>query len=231
MRWPRFAKREIIAHKIIRQRRSAVAMDGFSSMDSYDLVRMLYRVLPDSPPLGVLSGEPSIHLLVFIHRIDGLQPGLYMLPRTPEAEQALRKLMHEDFIWQKMKDLPANLPLFRLMEGDFRGAAKTVSCHQDIAADGAFAVAMLSEFEPRLQRVGAAEYRRIHWEAGAIRQVLYLEAEAAGLRSTGIGCFFDDAIHDLLGLSTGNFQTVYHFTVGGAIEDNRISTLPAYPPR
>ena len=56
------------------------------------------------------------------------------------------------------------------------------SCHQEIAADGAFAAAMLAEFEPRLAAHGPWFYRRLHWEAGAIGQVLYLEAEAAGFR-------------------------------------------------
>ena len=32
-----------------------------------------------------------------------------------------------------------------------------------------------------------------------IGQVLYLEAEAAGARATGIGCFYDDAVHDCWG--------------------------------
>jgi hypothetical protein len=38
-----------------------------------------------------------------------------------------------------------------------------------------------------------------------IGQVLYLEAEAHGLRGTGIGCFFDDAVHDLLGFENNAF--------------------------
>ena len=62
-----------------------------------------------------------------------------------------------------------------------------------------------------------------------IGQVLYLEAEAAGLRGTGIGCFFDDAMHEVLGLKGDEFQDLYHFTVGGPITDTRITTLPAYP--
>ena len=33
-----------------------------------------------------------------------------------------------------------------------------------------------------------------------VGQVLYLEAEAAGARATGIGCFYDDPVHDVLGL-------------------------------
>jgi hypothetical protein len=30
-----------------------------------------------------------------------------------------------------------------------------------------------------------------------VGQLLYLEAEAIGIRSTGIGCFFDDSTHRL----------------------------------
>ena len=63
-----------------------------------------------------------------------------------------------------------------------------------------------------------------------IGQVLYLEAEAAGIRSTGIGCFFDNPVHDLFGFKGRKYQSFYHFTVGGPIEDTRLTTLPPYPP-
>jgi hypothetical protein len=60
--------------------------------------------------------------------------------------------------------------------------------------------------------------------------VLYLEAEAAGVRSTGMGCYFDDVVHQLLGIDLSNdaWQSLYHFTVGGAVDDDRLTTLPAY---
>jgi hypothetical protein len=58
--------------------------------------------------------------------------------------------------------------------------------------------------------------------------VLYLEAEAAGVRSTGIGCYFDDATHELLGIGSDRFQDLYHFTVGGPVDDARLTTLPPY---
>ena len=58
--------------------------------------------------------------------------------------------------------------------------------------------------------------------------MLYLEAEAAGVRGTGIGCYFDDAVHKLLGLDGDRFQSLYHFTVGSPVEDPRLMTLPAY---
>ena len=73
-------------------------------------------------------------------------------------------------------------------------------------------------------------YRRLFWEAGVIGQVLYLEATAAGVSGTGIGCYFDDEVHAALGLAneTMDWQSLYHFAVGRAVEDRRLLTLPAY---
>ena len=62
-----------------------------------------------------------------------------------------------------------------------------------------------------------------------IGQVLYLEAEAVGMRGTGIGCFFDEPVHRLMGLEALRYQSLYHFTVGSPVQDTRLTTLPAYP--
>ena len=61
-----------------------------------------------------------------------------------------------------------------------------------------------------------------------VGQVLYLEAEAAGIRATGIGCFFDDPVHRVFGIKERSFQSLYHFTAGGPVEDPRLTTLPPY---
>jgi hypothetical protein len=103
-----------------------------------------------------------------------------------------------------------------------------LSCHQAIAGGGAFSLGMIADFADSIRAAGAWWYRRLFWESGILGQVLYLEAEAAGLRGTGIGCFFDDAVHDLLGLGDERFQSLYHFTVGGPIDDARLITLPPY---
>ena len=88
---------------------------------------------------------------------------------------------------------------------------------------------MIADFEEPIRRYGAWFYSRLHWEAGLLGQVLYLEAEAAGIRSTGIGCFFDDVMHEVLGLEGPAFQTLYHFTVGGHVDDPRLRILTRSP--
>ncbi len=114
------------------------------------------------------------------------------------------------------------------MRGDLRRTAQIVSCHQEIASDGAFSLGMIADFTQTIRGKGAWWYRRLFWEAGVLGQVLYLEAEAAGVRSTGIGCYFDDAFHELLGLTGDEFQDLYHFTVGRSVEDQRLMTIPPY---
>jgi len=219
---------------IVRQRRSAVALDGRTGIERDAFYQILLKVLPgrDQVPFTTLPWQPSIDLLLFVHRVSGLTPGLYVLPRDPARVQSLADAMAaRRFAWRRPEDCPRTLPLHLLQEGDARTAARQTSCGQDIAADGVFAVAMLADFRPTIEAHGAWFYRRLHWEAGAIGQVLYLEAEASGIRGTGIGCFLDDASKQVFGIAGDRFEVLYHFTMGGPVEDTRLQTDPPYAER
>lgn len=219
------------AADVILGRRSAQRFDTKYKM-STDVFYHLLDTLLDRPvaPWDVWTFEPHLHPVFFIHRVEGLDPGVYALPRHPAAAASLRQLMRQDFEWQTPDHTPAHLPFVRLLRTDCRIIAKTMNCHQAIASDSCFALSMLSEFGATVSD-NPWRYRQLHWEAGLLGQALYLEAEAAGLRGTGIGCYFDDALHEILGLTTTQFQALYHFTVGRPLTDDRILTLPAYPGR
>ena len=218
------------ARKIIFQRRSCLALDGIGTIPRETFFHMLARTLPAShPPWDALYWQAKIHLLLFVHRVVGLQPGVYILVRDLTKTDLLKSAFRPHLVWQTPSNVPTDLPLYLLVEADCREAARTLSCHQDIAADGFFSLGMIAEFAGPIQRDGAWFYRNLFWEAGVIGQVLYLEAEAAGARSTGIGCFFDDPVHDILGLTDNQFQSLYHFTVGIPVEDDRLQSSPAYP--
>jgi hypothetical protein len=206
-------------------------MDGATRIPRGAFYHALARVCPhlNGVPFWTFPWEPAVHLALFVHRVDDLSPGLYLLARRHNAVEALRAAMGKDaFLWQRPPGCPDGLDLFLLAEGNTRDAARTVSCHQDIASDGVFAVGMLAEFESRLAENGPWFYRRLFWETGMIGQVLYLEAEAMGIRGTGIGCFFDDAMHELLGMQGRTYQSLYHFTVGGPLDDPRLKTIQPY---
>jgi nitroreductase len=226
---PTLEDRPISARRMFRQRRSAQAMDGRTGIDAVTFGRSLARTIPveGNVPFASLPWRPAIHLLLFVHLVEGVPPGIYVLVRDPQAEALLREALQADLDWERPRCLD-HLPLFRLAGSDVRHAAQRVSCDQSIASHGAFALGMLAEFAGRLESEGDWFYRALHWEAGALGQVLYLEAEAAGISSTGIGCFFDDLMHQICGIRDERFQTIYHFTVGGSVEDRRLVTRPAY---
>ena len=216
------------ASAIIRQRRSAQRFDALTYLPKSDFKRLLNAVMPSSRvPFDVWRWPPRVHLLLFVQRVENLEPGVYLLPRAVEAEATLRAAIAKDFDWQLVEGGFESLPLYRLIAADCGRAAKTLSCHQDIAGDGAFSMAMLAEFQQPLS-VSPWRYRHLFWETGLIGQALYLEAEAVGMRGTGIGCFFDDSVHEVLGFIDNRFQSLYHFTVGQPLEDSRLQTLPAY---
>jgi hypothetical protein len=219
------------AAQLIRARRSAQGFDRNYVMPAPDFYPLLDCLLPrDTAPWDIWDYTPRLHPVLFVHRIEGLAPGLYALPRSPAAETALRSSLQAEFHWQRVPGCPEHIPLFLLTAADCGKVARTISCHQAIASHGCFSLGMLAEFADIIGQT-PWRYRQLHWEAGLLGQVLYLEAEAAGVRGTGIGCFFDDAVHELLGLSDQHFQTLYHFTVGRALVDERITTLPPYAER
>jgi hypothetical protein len=226
----------VLAGQIIRQRRSAVAFDAKTSVPAATFFRMLERVMPQVElpqmvrpmPWDVWPYQPAIHLMLFVHRVDGLTPGLYFLVRDPGKLGLVQQSMNAELNWSQTPGCPDHLPLYWLLEGDAKRLAAQVSCHQDIAGDSAFSFGMLAEFESILRERGAWWYPRLFWESGLLGQVLYLEAEAAGVRATGIGCFFDDPVHEIVTVKGLSLQSLYHFTIGGALEDRRLMTLPAY---
>jgi len=206
------------AGEVVLRRRSAQAMDfGRTAITQAAFDTLMASVQPETPE------QTPVHFVLFIHDVEGLERGLYLMARNPGRLEALRSATRSDFLWSDCGG-----GLYLLEAGDFRNQARFISCSQDIAADSAFSLGMLCEFDDQLQTYGARRYRELFVECGAIGQQLYLEATALQLSATGIGCFLDDVLHRMLGLEGTRFQSLYHFTIGRAIVDMRLSTLPPY---
>lgn len=212
------------ASRLIRQRRSAQRFDARAVMPRAAFERLLQALQPQGLPWDVMGGTPRVHLLLFAHRVEGLAPGAYALPRSAGGEALMRDVLAPDLAWTAIGDV--RVPCYALAANPgLAGTLRTLNCHQALGSDAMLALSMLAEFDAPL------DYRSRLQEAGLAGQVLYLEAEAAGLRGTGIGCFFDDALHELVGLRRPSLQAVYHFTVGRALDDPRVQSEPAYAPR
>lgn len=227
--------------EVVRKRRSAVDMNGVTAISMQTFYQILLHCIPSGSIEGVKQGKQKalpframpwdceVHCALFVHRVVGLEKGLYFLVRNEDHFDDLKREMRSTFKWEKPQGCPDELPLYALAGLDCGELSKRLSCHQDIASDGCFSLGMVAHFEPTLRKKGVWMYPRLFWETGVLGQVLYLEAHAVGISATGIGCFFDDPVHEVLGLRDSNYQSLYHFTVGGPVVDKRIMSLPAYP--
>jgi len=222
------------AREVILKRRSAVAFDAQSGLAREHFFSMLARLRPGAPPWDAIDWPPQVHLVVFIHRVEGMTPGVYAYLRDPAVLDEWRAAMRPEFLWEPIPPSPGGFgetgsALFLLFPADVTFTANRLSCDQEIAADGFFSLGMIARLESSVRDRGEWFYRRLFWECGMIGQVLYLEAEAATARGTGIGCFYDDAVHELLALSDDRWQSLYHFSMGVPVEDTRLTTEPGYP--
>jgi SagB-type dehydrogenase family enzyme len=230
---PTANSQEIFAREAILKRRSAVAFDAQSGLARDEFFSMLARLRPGAPPWDAIDWPPQVHLVLFIHRVEGVTPGVYAFLRDPTVLDEWRVAMRPEFLWESVSLSPGGFgetgSLFLLFPADVKFTANRLSCDQEIAADGFFSLGMIARLESSVRERGEWFYRRLFWECGMIGQVLYLEAEAAGARGTGIGCFYDDAVHELLALSDERWQSLYHFSMGVPVEDTRLTTEPGYP--
>ena len=158
-----------------------------------------------------------------------MEPGIYCLSGTNSAETDLRKSFSK---WDEWKDqnleLPDEAKLFQLTVANVQRANATLCCQQKIGSDCAVSIGFIVEFDKGLKRMGPQAYRYMHWQAGMLAHQLYLEATHEGIAATGIGCFFDDPWHELLGLLDTRWQFLYHIALGVPDVDNRITSLSGY---
>ena len=208
------------AKEVILHRRSIHVMDRQESF----ITKEQFHTMLQSISGSLDAKANATHLVLFINRVHDYKSGLYILVRNDDDLEQLQTLTKQSFYWRESKFEN----LYFLQDADFQLLAKSISCNQDIASDGAFSLGMLSRYSSELENFGAHRYKELYWECGAIGQQLYLEATSMGLSGTGIGCFLDDMMHQTLGLQANEFQTLYHFTVGRGYVDSRIQTRKPY---
>jgi SagB-type dehydrogenase family enzyme len=138
-----------------------------------------------------------IQLYLYVHRVEGLDPGVYRHWADPNT-------------------------LERLQSGDQRVAAAGLSLGQNLAGNACLAFSMIAGLDRATRAYGDRGYRYAHFEAGAIGQQMYIAAESMGLRCTGIGAFFDDRVHRYLELDPDWGQVIYHFAIGYPVIDPRL---------
>lgn len=183
--------------EVARRRRSALDfVGGARNMERPAL--MLVLAAASRPLCADFGWERFIQLYLYVHRVDGVEPGVYRY-------------------WPERSDLEL------MKAGDQRVAAAGLSLGQDLAGNGCVAFSMIGDLEGAVRVHGERGYRYVHFEAGGMGQRMYIAAEALGMGATGIGAFYDDAVHEYLGLKREEGQVVYHFAIGYPVRDLRVA--------
>lgn len=181
---------------VVRTRRSALDfVGGPQSMSLADLLAILSAT---AEPLSAdFATTRFVQLYLYVHRVDGLQPGVYRhWPNSGELE-------------------PIKL-------GDQQVMAAGLSLGQELAGNACVAFSMIGDLDRATRAYGDRGYRYVHFEAGAIGQRMYVASEALGLRATGIGAFYDDEVNRYLDIKPDQGQVVYHFAIGYPVVDPRL---------
>lgn len=220
--------------EVVLGRRSAQRYDVHHVLPTASFLRLLGTIRRATEGAHqVQAASMRLDVAMFLHRVDGLAPGLYFLPRAEVEMEDWRAQLHARFDVTSAEGAAGQAGLWCLQPHaarDLMRIARRLHCGQDIASSACLALAMLG---PTARAFGSqpSDYRRLHREAGQLGHALYLQAEAEGLRGTGIGCFLDDEMHALLGHEGDHVQTLYHFALGSPLLDARIEDHPAYAER
>ena len=181
---------------VVRKRRSALDFQGGTRSISMAELSAILKAA-DEPLSADFAIARLVQLYLYVHRVDGLAPGVY-------------------------RYLAGRGDLQLVVEGDQRVAAAGLSLGQDLAGNACVAFSMIADLEGAANTFGNRGYRYAHFEAGAIGHRMYLAAEALGSRATGIGAFYDDRVHRYLRFEPGQGQVIYHFAIGHAVDDPRL---------
>jgi SagB-type dehydrogenase family enzyme len=136
-----------------------------------------------------LRRAPGIELQLAVHRVKGLESGLYRI--------------HAD---------TGELSPHRL--GELAGPLVQACGGQEKAGQAAVGFLMVARLQEAAGRAGDRSYRDLLLEAGGIGQRIYLAAEATGLAARNLAAFRDDDLNRLVDLD-GVRQAVVHLTMFG----------------
>jgi SagB-type dehydrogenase family enzyme len=139
-----------------------------------------------APSAGALY---PIELYAVVHRVAGLEPGIYHYAVQAHGLELLRP-------------------------GDFRTAVTQAGLGQAFLGQANACFVLSAIFQRTRWRYRERTYRYVLLEAGHIGQNLYLAATSMGLGACAVGAFLDDDLNDLLGLDGGEEAVLYMVSVG-----------------
>jgi len=143
----------------------------------------------DGRPDPSIEENHALRVYLIILNVDGIAPGLYVYLREPHALSLLKK-------------------------GAFSERAYVGTLMQELARDPAALIVKTVDAARMECPDGARGYRYALMDAGMVGGQIYLQTEALGLGTCGIGGYLDDDFSRLCGLDPDREHVVYISAIG-----------------
>ncbi|MFQ6058385.1 MAG: SagB/ThcOx family dehydrogenase [Anaerolineae bacterium] len=139
-----------------------------------------------APSAGALY---PIEIYPVIHRVEGLEPGLYHYAVRDHALEKLRA-------------------------GDLRGEIVRHGLVQEFLGQANLVLVFTAIFQRLRWKYQERTYRYALLEAGHLGQNVYLAATSMGMGACAVGAFLDDPLNELLGVDGEHEAAIYMLAVG-----------------
>ncbi|MCE4603157.1 MAG: SagB/ThcOx family dehydrogenase [Desulfurococcales archaeon] len=124
------------------------------------------------PSSGALQ---PVEVYASVHRISGLEPGLYHYNPRLHGLELLRR-------------------------GDYSRVLASIALDQDHVSSAPLVLILTAVYSRTLQKYGQRSYRYVHWDTGFAGENIYLACEGLGLATVAVGAFYDEEICQLLNI-------------------------------
>ncbi len=190
--------RGLYTEDAIQRRRSVRDYTG-QSMTQEELSRLLYYTgginaerwgyqLRAAPSAGALY---PIEIYPVIHRVEGVEPGLYHYAVRDHVLELLRP-------------------------GDLRGEIVRHGLMQEFLGQANLVLVFTAIFQRLRWKYQERSYRYALLEAGHLGQNVYLAATSMGMGACAVGAFLDDGLNAMLGVDGQHEAAIYMLSVGKA---------------
>jgi len=136
-----------------------------------------------------IGGDRFLNLYLIIHRVEGIDPGVYYYNRRQHN-------------------------LSQIQKGNFRRATTQAALAQSVVGQSCVCFVLTTSTARLDHSDGDRSLRYAGLEAGMIGENIYLQTEALGLGCTGIGAYFDDEVSELINVPPEEEAITYLLATG-----------------
>lgn len=159
-----------------------------------------------------LPWRESLQFAIFIHRVAGIKPGLYVLFLNDKQMTSFRSQCKIKFKW---KETIPRYRLFLLYEAPLDEMISDICIADPFIKDSCLTMSFVTSFKPFISTYGVSMYQRLFWEAGLVAELIRLECRLEKLDTVGHPFFYEQLFERIMGISHyEEYMNTYHLSIG-----------------